>query len=188
MFFQVKTLFVAIALAGFLWQDAPKLKKTKLTDSITISLPEDFHPMTDDEIAAKYFVSRKPTASFSSADRVADFSFNQTLTPGRQQDLAMLKDFFKSSIRSNFTKVEFIQESVIAINERDFAVLEYTAELRDDDPNSANKGVTRQYSYILYTTVRNKIQVLAFNCPAQIKERWQPIAKAIMNTIKVSEK
>lgn len=188
MFFQVKTLFIAIAFAGFLGQDMPKLKKTKLTDQITVSLPADFHPMTDDEIAAKYFVSRKPTASFSSADRVADFTFNQTVTPGRQQDLAMLKDFYKSSIRSNFTKVEFIQDAVVPINERDCIVLEFTAELRDDDPNSANKGVTRQYSYLVYTTVRNKVQVLSFNCPAQVRSSWQTLAKAVMATLKVSEK
>ncbi len=188
MFLQAKTLFLLIGILGLVWQDVPKLKKTKLTDKITVSLPEDFHPMTDDEIAAKYFVSRKPTASFSSADRVADFTFNQTQNPGRQQDLAMLKDFYKSSIRSNFTKIEFIQDSVKTINERDFIVLEYTAELRDEDPNSANKGVTRQYSYLVYTTIQNKVQVMAFNCPAQNKSRWQPVAQAVMNSLKVSGK
>ncbi len=188
MFLKAKTSLFFVLISWSVWQNVPKLKKTKLTDQITVSLPADFHPMTDDEIAAKYFVSRKPTASFSSADRVADFTFNQTLTPGRQQDLAMLKDFFKSGIRSNFTKVEFTQENVVLINERECAVLEYTAELRDDDPNSANKGVTRQYSYMVYTTVRNKIQVMAFNCPAQVKERWQPVARAVMNSIKISGK
>ncbi|MDJ1500407.1 hypothetical protein [Xanthocytophaga agilis] len=188
MGFQLKIFLLVLTAWGIGFQGVPKLKKTKLTEQITVSLPEDFHPMTDDEIAAKYFVARKPTASFSSADRVADFSFNQTTTPGRQQDLAMLKDFFKSGIRSNFTKVDFIQEGVVQINERDFVVLEYTAELRDEDPNSANKGVTRQYSYIVYTTIRNKVNVMAFNCPVQVKERWQPIAKEVMNSIKISGK
>jgi len=185
MFFQAKTLLLCLLFSGTLFQDVPRLKKTKLTDYIVISLPEDFHPMTDDEIAAKYFVARKPLASYSSADRIADFTLNQTVTPGRQQDLPILKDIFKSGIQSNFTKVSFIQETIQPINERDYVILEFTAELRDDDPNSANKGVTRQYSYIVYTTIANKVHVMAFNCPVQAKDRWQPVAKAVMNTIKI---
>ena len=186
MFPKAQTCLVFLLLLSVAFQDAPKLKKVKLTDRVTVSLPQDFQPMTDDEIAARYFVPRKPTASYTGTDKVADFTLNQTRTPGRMQDLPLLKDFFKSGILSSYTKVNFLQEGVVKINERDFAVLEFTAELRDDDKNSANRGVTRQYSYLLYTILAAKVNVLAFNCPVQVQARWQPVAKTVMNSVRIS--
>ena len=181
-----KAFLYVTAVFCLAFQDVPKLKKTKLTDRISVSLPEDFHAMTDDEIAAKYFVARKPAASYASPDRIADFTLNVTNTPARPQDLAMLKNFLKSGIQGSYTKVEYLQDGVVKIGERDFVALEFTAEIRDDDPNSANRGVTRQYSYLLYTPIQGKLNVLAFNCPAQVRQRWQPVAKAVMETVRVS--
>ncbi len=186
MFPKAQTCLAFLFLLSVSFQDAPKLRKVKLTDRVTVSLPQDFQPMTDDEIAARYFVARKPTASYTGTDKVADFTLNQTRTPGRMQDLPLLRDFFKSGILSSYTKVNFLQEGVVKINERDFAVLEFTAELRDDDKNSANRGVTRQYSYLLYTILAAKVNVFAFNCPVQVQPRWQPVAKAVMNSIRIS--
>ena len=67
-----KAFLYVTAVFCLAFQDVPKLKKTKLTDRISVSLPEDFHAMTDDEIAAKYFVTRKPATSYASPDRQAN--------------------------------------------------------------------------------------------------------------------
>ncbi len=164
----------------------PKYKKVKLTDRVVVSLPEDFRPMTDDEIVRRFFVSRKPLVSYTSGDSNADFVLNQTTTPGRQQDLPLLKSFFKSGIQAVYTKVEFTQDTLTKINDRDFVVLEFSAELREEDPNSAHKGVTREYSYMAYTVMLGKVHVFAFNCPYLAKRTWQPIARSIMNSIKIA--
>lgn len=167
--------------------DGVKLVKTKITKDITVSLPADFAPMTDDDMAKKYFTYRKPTAMYTNPDRVVDFGFNQTQTQWRKTDLPILQKFYKSSIVSMYSKVDFEQETIGTINNRDFVIFEFVSEVKDEDPNSLNKGsVTRQYSYIQYTIENNKVLVFNFTCPNQMKDKWQDVARAIMGSIKIN--
>lgn len=177
-------IFLLFILCGF---DGFKLVKTKITKEVTISLPADFVPMTDDDMANKYFTPQKPTAMYTNPDRVVDFGFNQTQTRWRIEDLPLLQKFYKSSIVSMYSKVNFIQETTAIVNKRNFVVFEFVSELVDEDPNSLKKGsVVKQYSYVQYTIENNKILVFNFTCPAQMKNTWQEVARQVMSTIKIS--
>lgn len=184
----LKSLFLVtfiFLLASF---DGVKLVKVKITPTVKVSIPASFAPMTDDDLAKKYVPYRKPTAMFTSPDRMVDFGFNQTETRWRQEDLPMLKDFYKSSISSMHTNVDFIKETIQTINKRDFLVFEFVSEVVDNDPNSLKKGsAVRQYSYIQYTVEGNKILVFNFTCPSQLKDKWQETAEAVMSSIKISK-
>jgi hypothetical protein len=167
--------------------DGPKFVKTRITKDITVSLPADFTPMSDDDMAKKYYTYRKPTAMYTNQDRVIDFGLNQTATPWRQQDLPMLKDVYKESIRTMYTKVDFMQDSIVTLNKRNFIVFEFLSEVVDDDPASLRKGsVVRQYSYLQYTIKDNKVLIFNFTCPAQFYKKWQETARKIMESIKVA--
>ena len=163
-----------------------KLKKVNLNDHVSIKLPVEFLPMSDDDIARKYYTYRKPLAAFTNPERLADFSFNQSATPWRQKDLILLKDFYKASILKLYTKVDFIQENIVVVNKREFAVLEFTSQISEEDKNSPNFGkITRGYDYIQYTVEKGKVLIFHFSCPFQIRENWQATAKSIMMTAKV---
>ncbi len=167
--------------------DGIKLVKTKITKEVTVSLPANFVPMTDDDMAKKYFTYRKPTAMYTNPDRLVDFGFNETATRWRKTDLPILQKFYKSSIVSMHNKVDFKQETIATINNRDFVIFEFTSEVTDEESNSLQKGgVTRQYSYIQYTIENNKVLVFNFTCPYQMKDKWQEVAKEIMASIKIS--
>jgi hypothetical protein len=182
------TIFVGLLLLLCSF-DGAKLVKTRVAPGVVVSLPAGFVPMTDDDIARKYPSFRRPTAMYTSTDRNVDFGFNQTETRWRQQDLAMLKDFYKSSILAMHTKVDFIQETVATVNKRDFLVFEFVSEVADDSGSSlSNRAPVRQYSYIQYTVEGNKILIFNFTCPGQLRERWQDVARNVMASIKVSGK
>jgi hypothetical protein len=167
--------------------DGVKLVKTRITKEVTISLPQNFSPMTDNDIANKYFTYHKPTAMYTNPDRVVDFGFNQTETRWRMEDLPLLQKFYKSSIVSMYSKVNFIQETTAAINKRNFVVFEFVSELVDEEPNSIKKGaVVKQYSYMQYTIEDNKVLLFNFTCPNQIKNQWQEVARQVMATVKIS--
>ncbi|QHT70103.1 hypothetical protein GXP67_27380 [Rhodocytophaga rosea] len=177
-------LFLLLILCSF---DGVKLKKTKITKEVSISLPADFVPMTDDDMANKYFTPQKPTAMYTNPDRVVDFGFNQTQTRWRPEDLPLLQKFYKSSIVSLYSKVNFIQETTTIVNKRNFVVFEFISELVDEDPNSLKKGsVVKQYSYMQYTIENNKVLVFNFTCPANLQPRWQEIARQVMGTVKIN--
>ena len=182
-------LVVCVALLSAFAFSKDKLVKVKLTKEITVRLPADFVPMTDDDLANKYFTYRKPTAMYTNPDRLVDFGLNITETRWRQSDLALLQQFYKSGIAKMYTKVNFIQDTITTINKRDYVVFEFVSELVDEDPNSMRKGsITKQYSYLQYTVKDHQVHVFNFTCPSQIRSKWQETAKEIMHTIKINDK
>jgi hypothetical protein len=124
---------------------------------------------------------------YTNPDRVVDFGFNQTQTRWRHEDLPLLQKFYKSSIVSLYSKVNFIQETTATVNKRNFVVFEFISELVDEDQNSLKKGsVVKQYSYMQYTIENNKVLVFNFTCPANLKKEWQEIARQVMATVKIN--
>ncbi len=186
--FMKKIFFiVCVTLSAAFVLAKDKLVKVKLTKDIIVHLPADFVPMTDDDLASKYFTYRKPTAMYTNPDRVVDFGLNITETRWRQSDLPLLQKFYKSGIGKMYTKVNFLQDTIATINNRDYVVFEFISELTDDDANAVQRGTTKQYSYIQYTVKENRVHVFNFTCPSQIRSKWQDTAREIMQTIKINE-
>jgi hypothetical protein len=177
-------IFSWLLLTNF---DEPKLVKVELAKGITVSLPADFIPMTDDDIALRYYSFRKPVAMYTSPDQTADFGFNISSSKWRNSDLPIAKDFYLSTIPTMYTKVDFLQKGVmVELNKHQFAAFEFISEVVDDDPQSLTKGkITRQYTYIQYTIKDGKALVFNFTCPARTKERWQPVAQAVMQSVRL---
>jgi hypothetical protein len=178
-------------LISFLWLlaglDEGKLVKTKITKDITVSLPQTFRAMTDDEIADKYLTAKRPTAMYTNPERVADFGFNQTETRWRKVDMPMLKGVYKGSIAGLHGKVNFVQDTIATINDRQFIVFEFVSEVTDVDAEGKPRSgsALRQYSYLQYTVEGGKIMVFNFTCPAQLQPKWQATARAIMGSIRI---
>ncbi|MBC8109600.1 MAG: hypothetical protein H7Y04_00920 [Verrucomicrobia bacterium] len=182
----MRILIFCFLLACFQGFTQTKLKKVQLSKTISIALPEDFTPMTDDEIARKYFTFRKPAASFSDPQRLADFSFNENRTPWRKEDIALLQKFYKASYQQLYTKIDFIQEKIVVINKRSFVLFEFVAEVKDEETESMNFGkVTRTYEFIQYTVENEKVQIYHFSCPYQLMKNWQNVAASFMQSVKI---
>ena len=182
-------LFLIAFIFSAFGADQNKLVKIKLTKEIIVYLPADFTPMTDDDLANKYFTYRKPTAMYTNPDRVVDFGLNITETRWRQEDLPLLKKFYKSGIAKMYTNVNFIQDTIQTINKRDYVVFEFVSELKEEEANAAQRGsAVKQYSYMQYTVKDNRVHVFNFTCPSQIRAKWQQTAHDVMQTIKIADK
>jgi hypothetical protein len=125
-------------LAGL---DEGKLVKTKITKDVTVSLPQTFRAMTDDEIADKYLTAKRPTAMYTNPERIADFGFNQTETRWRKVDMPMLKGVYKGSIAGLHGKVNFVQDTIATINDREFIVFEFVSEVTDVDAEGKPRSI-----------------------------------------------
>ncbi|HEX8040501.1 MAG TPA: hypothetical protein VF490_15185, partial [Chryseosolibacter sp.] len=71
--------FLFIALF-FPLADQPKLVKKKITDDITVLLPQTWRPMDDLDFTERYPSVRAPLAAFTNEERTADFSVNISAT------------------------------------------------------------------------------------------------------------
>ena len=156
----------------------PKLRPQKIAEGVTVSLPSDFVPMSDNDIAQRYPSTKKPLAMYTSLDRVVDFGVNESKATFPGSDLNILKEFYQSTILSLYNKVDFIQKGVIQpIKKRDYIVFEFTSEI----------DKTYKYTYLQYALINNKVFIFNFTCPQEYKDKWQETAKAIMQTVKLNE-
>jgi len=165
-----------------------KLQKVKPTPGVTMLMPEGFTLMNDDMLAKKYFSPKKPTAMYTDASGEVDLGINFTNNYWQEQDIPMLKDLYKGSLRANYTKVEFLQENIIRINKRDFIVLEFVGIVSDEDSKAnalGRKNQISKYNYLMYTVVENRIVVVNFNCPTKYQAQWQAIVPKIMESVKI---
>ena len=165
-----------------------KLSKVQLTPGISISMPKDFILMNDEMLAKKYFTPKKPTAMYTNSSGEVDLGVNITNTYWQPEDVALLKDLFKGSLRANYTKVEFLKEEVVTINKRKYAVLEFIGIVADDDEKAnalGRKSSISKYNYMMYTVVENKVVVVNFNCPRKYQQEWGMIVPQIMQTVKI---
>jgi hypothetical protein len=148
-------------------------------------LPRDFKPMTDDQIAERYFTYRKPVAMYTNPEGDVDFGLNVTATQWKAEDLDILQRFYKSSINKMYTEVKFEREGIEQINGKKFIVFEFSAVVRPDKNEAMQLKARSSYTHIQYTVHNEKVYVFNFTSPYLQRAKWKNTAAEMMKTIKI---
>jgi hypothetical protein len=190
-FVAMKKLLFAFLLLPVLVLQAQdiKLKKVKLNDALSVRLPEDFSPLTEQEMNERYASARQPIAFYASADRRADFSLNTSTSSWASSDLPLAKDFYKASLSALYTDIDWIREEIIEIDDRQFAVFEFIGTVADTDENQVVRSTQpiSKYIQVAYALVNNKAVVVSFSAPAAQQTRWQPLAHEILDGLRIKK-
>lgn len=180
----IATIFLAFGLNSF---QQVKLVKTKVTDAITMSLPQEFIAMSQSEIIDRYVSAKTPAAAYTDYSRVVDLGLNITSSIWHEKDLHIMTSFNKSSIMQIYDNVQFLTEEIVEINGRDFLVFEFLASVTDEEGVTVRQQSISKFIRIQYAILNRKMVVFNFSCPVHLKEKWQPLAKEMMSTIKISK-
>lgn len=162
------------------------LKREKITKEISMEIPESFTSMTQAELYNKYISDRTPIAMYTSADKRVDLGINENSSPWAGDDLTILKSFYKANISNLFTSVDFIQDEIKTIGDREFVVLEFVSTLVDENSIGAANTVSK-YTYIQYTLYNGKVLLFNLTCPALVRNQWQDTAAEIMSSIRIKK-
>ncbi len=165
-----------------------KLIKIEVTDNIIMSVPVDFRPMTDDEIAGKYFTTRRPMALFTNPDLTIDLGVNIATTQWDPRDFKIMMSFQKANIFSLYDEVKLLSEGTREVNGKQAAYFEFISTVKDDEDSFLKKGSIHKYTFIQYILVDDKQLVFNFTCPSQYMQTWQETAKEIMDQVEVKGK
>jgi hypothetical protein len=187
-FFLVVLILLSFTLVSM---DSPKLSKREIYKGAKILMPEDFVTMSDRDIADRYPSTKKPLAVFISSDTKADFTMNNTKAKFAGQTPEMLHDVYKVTIMETFDSTVFrkdrvkmglniLKEGVRTVNKRKYAYFEFTSEYGDLNGRRYNK-----YNYIMYAPYKKHVLIFHFSCDQYVMEKYQPIAIAMMNSLKV---
>lgn len=179
----IALFLLAIATIGF--TQNKKLKKQQIAELIEMKIPENFMEMNNSERLKTFVTANQPLGVFTSMDRQAYLNINRNKLKWAPNDLKMLQDFYKASIRSMFEKVTFIQEGIQEINGKKYVVFEFVSSLKEDDNAFSAKKAFKNYNYILYTLYKGSTLVFNFGCRDKFKPLWQATAKEMMNSVKI---
>jgi len=160
-----------------------KLTKVKINKDITLKLPSDFTPVPSDEIASKYMSYRTPLALYSNLTKSTDFSVNYSVSKWQSNDLELVQSFYKSNISNLFDSVEFLDESIESINERDFIIFEFNSTISEAQSSLRENSYVKKYYYIQYALKDGHVFIFSLSAPAGEASIWRPIFKDIMHSV-----
>jgi hypothetical protein len=166
-----------------------KLVKTKVHDAITVSVPANFVPVGEQEMASKYVSSRKPIALYTDPSKQTDFSVNLSTTQWQHFDLPLVKDFYKASLATLYSDMQWIKEEIQEIRGVNFAVFEYVGTVADEEQeNTLRKSKPMQvYTHLAYGLVNGKVVVFTFTAPGNQQQQWAPVAEAMIESIRLKK-
>jgi hypothetical protein len=196
-FFKSLVWTFIVLLPSFLTAQTAKLVKTKINETLTVSIPADFTMMAENVYTKKYGAYRPPIAIYTSPNGYADFGINESINRSlkafnksdfKEEDLTMLKSMYKSSVMAMHSEVSFTQDKIETINGRKFLVLEFVGVVRDEDKAiTIGNSEKKHYNYLMYSVEEGKVLIFNFNCPANMRSQWQATAKDIMQSIKITK-
>jgi hypothetical protein len=171
-------------LSGF---QSIKYVKTKVNDDITLKLPEEFTLMTQQELNSKYVTSRTPVAAYTDFSKTVDLGVNIAYSRWNAEDLEIMQSFYKSNIMGLYDEVQFISEGIEEINGREYAVFEFESVVRDTEGTTITSSAISKFVRIQYTIVKSKTVLFTFACPSRTKDQWAPVAREILQSVKISK-
>lgn len=162
--------------------DAQKLVKHKLTNKISVRLPKDFYPMTDEDKAQRYASARLPIALYTDPDRLADFGVNRSYSIWQQGDLKLIEEFYQASILELYDKVKFVSKGIKNVNNHDFVYFEFESAVYPENEFQSNIS---KYSYLMYCLEEGTTYLFNFTCELRVRSQYQGMAHKIMESVKI---
>ena len=177
--------FLVVLFIGLVGFDQPKLVKTKVADGITVSLPAGWKPMDELDFNERYRSVRAPLAAYTNEERTVDFSVNISATQWPDGNIEVARSFFKSSLKNMFDRVEMLSEGVHEVRGKKFAYFEFESRVNGNPAKEGQRDPILKYTYQQYLVEKERTLVFSFNCYRRERETWQPVAKAVMKSVRV---
>jgi hypothetical protein len=181
----MRYLLIIFLITATAFVNAPKLVKTKISDGITASIPENFTPMLPEDIVQRLPSVRAPIAAYTNPDRDVDFSANISATQWPDANVELAGKFFRSGLQNLYDKVDFINEGTVEIHGKQYIFFEFESRMNGSRGNEALRAPIIKYTYIQYLVEKKRTLVFTFNCAANVKTEWQQTAGQIMKSIRV---
>lgn len=174
-----------------------EMEEVKVNKRIKITLPKEFYRMSDQDIVKTYGMSRIPTAVYSNRERDINVSINEikdTIAPEKKADsyeatkdyskrsLKLEKEFMKSSLRAEYKDIEFLKDTIITKDGKDFTVLEFTGKIVGENRKGEEER-SELYTYMQFTFHKQNKYVFNMSLPQDKMKEWKPIAHEVMNSV-----
>lgn len=158
--------FQAVAQIEMERQQLPEL-------GISLNIPKGFTLMDDEMRKAKYPYEGGPNIVFSDTTGDINVAINAGAVPMSAEQV----NDYKIAVTSAMNSYEASAESVIIDGERKAWIISVTSNVMD----------TKIRNVMMVTSFRDKLTIVAFNCPKDQWDTYKDSAKASLLSIKFNE-
>ena len=180
-------LFIVIPLLAFsvAGKGQHKLVKTKINEEISLKVPKTFMQMTEEDMWQRVSSYRKSIALFTDPQRIIDLGVNYSFSSFQEGDYEMMRSWYKASILQLFDDVEWEREEIVQIGKRQFVAFEFVSTITENSEGMGRPRSITKYQYLQYTVFNGNVLLVFFSAPDRAKEEWQPVARAIMESVRL---
>lgn len=168
-------LLIVLCLSLMIMSFDTELKERKvLNGKITLLLPLGFTQMDKSVLLMKYpNTANRPTEVYTNDKGSINIAFNHTENTISEQKLSQVQAVIQQQLSST-NGVEILKTDKLKINGSEFVTIEFISNAID----------TKIYNAMFITTLNGKLLLGTFNCTVNDLNKWKPISKKIISSIK----
>lgn len=149
--------------------------RSLLKDKVELKFPKDFKIMPEAMMKIKYPSERRPTLVYSNETGGINVALNLTQNQANQQMILTYKDNFIQTFKNLYPSAQWKDSGVKTINGKQVGYIELVTPAIN----------TEIYNLFFFTDLDGKLLLGTFNCTKKSMSEWTPIAKEIMNSLKI---
>lgn len=149
--------------------------KSLLNGKVELKMPKDFKVMGEEMMKLKYPSERRPTLVYTNTSGGINVAINLTSNKANQNMMLPYKENFVNTFKNIYPSADWKNSGLKEINERKVGYLELITPAVD----------TKIYNLMFFTDLDGQLLLCTFNCKEKSIKEWEPIAKEIMQSLKI---
>ncbi|WP_139488164.1 hypothetical protein [Brevibacillus dissolubilis] len=151
-------------------------EKSLLDGQLTIALPKKFAIMPEKLAELKYPNGRRPSLIYSNEAGSINLSLNHTQSPLEDSDLADFQSYMAEILQTAQPGIEWLGKELPIVNGTPVGTLEFVVPALD----------VEVYNLLFFLQLDQRALLCTFNCTEYEMQDWQPIARGIMHSLKIT--
>lgn len=163
----------AIVVGGKRWSI---IDQVLLDGKLTLRMPKAFSIMHPDLVALKYPSVHRPNIIYTDESTTINLTFNMTTHDLTESQLEEFQFALMDMLGKAQPTANFLENEIKEIHEKPFGYIEVITPTIDSNV----------YNLMFSTSINGKALMGTFNCLEEDMDTWRPVAKAILETIKIN--
>ena len=172
----VGSVVTALSVVAVAQAQAPTLQRLAILGGrISLLMPADFKPLSEEMLKRKYPNANRPSVAYSNAATTINVAFDHTAQslPANQLDAA--HQAVNSAFKNLYPSAQWFRSEIRPINGRQFFLMELRTPAID----------TEVRNLIVGTSLDNRLLLITFNVTKALEADWMPIGNKIIESIAI---
>jgi hypothetical protein len=146
-----------------------------LDGRVTLLLPVDFAPMSQEMMKLKYPAERRPAVVYTNERGTVNIALSHTSDRMPPDEVPSFHKSLEATFKRLYPSAQWFQSDVVTMNERTWFLLELRTPAIDTDVRNIMMG----------TSVDGRLLLISFNVTSELEEEWLDTGRAVIRSVVV---